>query len=66
MNARIDRLVYGASDPKAGAVGTLMDLSSDERLNHRFGVTRGVLEGECSAVLTQFFRELRERQKVGG
>lgn len=66
VNARIDRLVYGASDPKAGAVGTLMDLSSDDRLNHRFAVTAGVLEGECSAVLTDFFRGLRERQKVGG
>jgi len=66
VNARIDRLVYGAYDPKAGAVGTLMDLSSDERLNHRFAVTAGVLEGECSAVLTEFFRGLRERQKVGG
>jgi tRNA(adenine34) deaminase len=66
VNARIDRLVYGAYDPKAGAVGTLMDLSSDERLNHRFAVTAGVLERECSAVLTEFFRGLRERQKVGG
>ena len=64
VNARIDRVVFGASDPKAGAVGTLMDLSSDERLNHRFAVTRGVLEGECSAVLTEFFRGLRNRQKV--
>ena len=66
VNARIDRLVYGASDPKAGAVGTLMDLSSDDRLNHRFAVTRGVLEGECSAVLTEFFRGLRDRQNAGG
>jgi len=65
VNARIDRVVFGASDPKAGAVGTLMDLSSDERLNHRFAVTRGVLEGECSAVLTEFFRGLRNRQKAG-
>ena len=65
VNARIDRVVFGASDPKAGAVGTLMDLSSDERLNHRFAVTRGVLDGECSAVLTEFFRGLRNRQKAG-
>jgi len=65
VNARIDRVVFGASDPKAGAVGTLMDLSSDGRLNHRFAVTRGVLEGECSAVLTEFFRGLRNRQKAG-
>jgi len=64
VNARIDRLVYGASDPKAGAVGTLMDLSADERLNHRFAVTRGVLERECSEVLTEFFRDLRDRRRA--
>src|SRR5512139_1969540 len=45
--ARIDRLVYGASDPKAGAVGSLLDLSGDARLNHRFEVIRGVLGDEC-------------------
>jgi tRNA(adenine34) deaminase len=60
--ARISRLVYGAADPKAGAVGTLYDLSNDERLNHRFEVTRGVLGEECGAVLSAFFRRLRERQ----
>lgn len=63
VNARIGRLVYGAADPKAGAVGTLYDLSCDERLNHRFPVARGVLERECSEVLTGFFRELRDRSK---
>ncbi len=60
--ARVARLVYGAPDPKAGAVGTLYDLSSDERLNHRFEVTRGVLGGECEKIVTAFFRRLRERQ----
>jgi tRNA(adenine34) deaminase len=59
VNARIDRLVYGAADPKAGAIGTLYDLSSDCRLNHRFDVTRGVLEDECSLALKEFFRGLR-------
>lgn len=61
VNARIDRLVYGASDPKAGAVGTLYDLSADPRLNHRFEVTTGVLEDECAAVLKEFFKGLRNR-----
>lgn len=59
VNARIDRLVYGAADPKAGAVGTLYDLSADPRLNHRFEVTAGVLEAECGQILKEFFRTLR-------
>jgi tRNA(adenine34) deaminase len=58
--ARIARCVYAASDPKAGALGTLYDLSSDERLNHRFDVTAGVLAEESSALLVDFFRKLRE------
>lgn len=59
--ARIERCVYGADDPKAGAVGTLYDLSSDERLNHRFAVTRGVLAEECGGLLSAFFKEIREQ-----
>ncbi|HEX9092356.1 MAG TPA: tRNA adenosine(34) deaminase TadA [Coriobacteriia bacterium] len=57
--ARIARLVYGAADPKAGAVGTLYDLSSDDRLNHRFEVTSGVLAEESSLLLRRFFSRLR-------
>jgi tRNA(adenine34) deaminase len=57
--ARIDRLVYGAPDPKAGACGSLFDLSSDPRLNHRFAVERGLREEECGAMLRAFFRERR-------
>jgi tRNA(adenine34) deaminase len=57
--ARIDRLVLGASDPKAGAVGSLMDLSRDPRLNHRFEVERGVRGEECGALLREFFRSRR-------
>jgi tRNA(adenine34) deaminase len=59
--ARIERLVYGAPDPKAGAVGTLYDLSNDERLNHRFAVTSGVLAEESAALLKEFFGGLRKR-----
>jgi tRNA(adenine34) deaminase len=54
--ARIDRLVYGASDPKAGAVGSL---SQDPRLNHRFAVDRGVRAEECGRVLREFFQARR-------
>jgi len=57
--ARIDRLVFGAGDPKAGAVGSLMDLSADARLNHRFAVERGVRAEECGAILKEFFRARR-------
>jgi tRNA(adenine34) deaminase len=57
--ARVDRLVFGASDPKAGAVGSLMDLSSDPRLNHRFPVERGLRADECGEQLRAFFRSRR-------
>ena len=59
--ARIARCVWAAPDPKAGALGTLYDLSSDERLNHRFEVTGGVLEQESAELLRAFFRRLRSR-----
>lgn len=59
VNARVDRLVYGAADPKAGAVGTLYDLSNDTRLNHRYEVTAGVLSEECGALLREFFKDVR-------
>ncbi|MDH4139183.1 MAG: tRNA adenosine(34) deaminase TadA [Coriobacteriia bacterium] len=58
--ARISRCVYGASDPKAGALGTLYDLSNDERLNHSFAVTAGVCAEESGAALTKFFSRLRK------
>ena len=57
--ARVDRLVYGAADPKAGAVGSLWDVVRDRRLNHRPEVVRDVLADECSAVLRAFFEDRR-------
>jgi tRNA(adenine34) deaminase len=57
--ARIDRLVYAASDPKAGAAGSLMDLTADARLNHRFPVERGLLAEEAGDLLRAFFRARR-------
>jgi tRNA(adenine34) deaminase len=59
VNARVRRVVYGASDPKAGAVGTLYNLCSDPRLNHEVEVTIGVLAEECSALLAEFFAARR-------
>ena len=57
--ARVARLVYGAIDPKAGAVGSLWDLVRDRRLNHRPEVIGGVLADECGEVLREFFTEHR-------
>lgn len=61
VNSRVDRLVYGAADPKAGFCGSLGDLVRDERLNHRLEVTSGVLEEECGGLLKRFFEDLRSR-----
>ena len=57
--ARVDRLVFGAADPKAGFAGSLGDLVRDPRLNHAVEVTGGVLQEECGEVLRGFFRERR-------
>ncbi len=59
VQARIDRLVYGAADPKGGAAGTLYDITRDDRLNHRLTVTGGVKEKECADLLQHFFRSRR-------
>ncbi|MFC4601761.1 tRNA adenosine(34) deaminase TadA [Cohnella hongkongensis] len=61
LQSRVERVVYGASDPKAGCAGTLMDLLQDSRFNHMSPWTSGVLQEECSALLTDFFRRLRGR-----
>ena len=57
--ARVGRLVFGAYDPKAGAVGSLWDVVRDRRLNHRPEVVAGVLEAECAAMVESFFLERR-------
>ncbi len=61
--ARIDRCVYGAADPKAGALGSLYSVNEDDRLNHTFDVTSGVCSQECAAVLRTFFQNKRKRNK---
>ena len=61
VNARIDRCVYGAADPKGGAAGTLYHLNNDARLNHAFPVTAGVLAGSCAELLRSFFAKRRAR-----
>jgi len=59
--ARIDRLVYGAADPKAGAVESVFRLLDEPRLNHRVETSGGVLAEECGGLLTEFFRSKRGR-----
>jgi tRNA(adenine34) deaminase len=59
VHARVPRVVYGCTDPKAGAVDTLFTIGQDARLNHRFVVERGVLAEECAARLRTFFGALR-------
>lgn len=59
VQARVERLVYGAADPKGGACGTLYNIVQDERLNHRLSVTGGVLENTCAALLRKFFQSRR-------
>jgi len=63
MLSRIKRVVYGAPDPKGGCAGTFMNLLQDERFNHQSEVVTGILKEECSSLLSQFFRVLRERKK---
>jgi tRNA(adenine34) deaminase len=59
VQSRVKRVVYGADDPKAGAVKTLYQLLEDSRLNHRAEVTAGVLAEECGRVLSEFFQQKR-------
>jgi len=60
VNARIGRLVYGIKDPKAGAAGTLYNIPTDTRLNHRMPVTAGIREDDCLSLLQSFFKRRRE------
>jgi len=62
VNARVTRLVYGADDPKAGAIRTLYQLASDPRLNHRIEVISGVLADDCAAALREFFAQIRRKR----
>lgn len=68
LQARVDRVVYGAMDMKAGAMGSLYNVACDPRLNHQIDLTVGVLADECGSILTEYFDELRadkaERNEV--
>ena len=66
LAARVERLVFGAPDPKAGACGSLYNLCADPRLNHELPVTPGVLQDECAALLSSWFAERREKSRPKG
>ena len=61
LQARLARVIFGARDPKCGAVGSLYSILTDERLNHRVEVTEGILQEECGEIMSRFFRQKRIR-----
>ena len=63
VHARVKRLVYAATDPRAGAAGTIFNITQHEALNHRLDVLGGVMAEECGAVLREFFRAKRLRER---
>ena len=63
FHARIARVIYGASDPKTGAAGSVLNLFEEQRLNHHAEVLGGVLADECGAILSQFFAARRAQQR---
>jgi len=64
LQARIARLVFGTDDPKAGACGSICDLTAETRFNHHVIVHSGILANDCRVLLQQFFKKLREAQPV--
>ncbi|HAQ08350.1 MAG TPA: tRNA-specific adenosine deaminase [Bacillus bacterium] len=64
MLSRVKKVVYGAKDPKGGCAGTFMNILQDDRFNHQSEVEAGVLEEECGALLSEFFKDLREKKKL--
>ena len=64
IQARIDRVVMGSMNPKAGCAGSLLNILENDSFNHQAQVTRGVLQEECSEILVKFFKELRVRNKI--
>ncbi len=63
VQSRIDEVVIGSMNPKAGRAGSVLNLLEVEGFNHKVKITRGVLEEECSTMLSDFFKELREKKK---
>lgn len=64
VNSRIQRLVIGAMDPKMGACGSVVDLVKNDKFNHRVDLTSGILSNECSKIMKDFFKGLRNKKNV--
>jgi tRNA(adenine34) deaminase len=62
--ARVKRIVYGSNDPKTGACGSVLNITSHRKLNHRIKVTKGVLKEECSKILQEFFQNKRRLKAI--
>ena len=60
--ARVRRIIYGADDPKAGACGSVMNITHHKKLNHRIAVTSGILARECRTIIQEFFRKKRQKE----
>lgn len=63
VQARIPRVVYGAKNPKAGCAGSVLDVLNEPKLNHQVDVTEGVLKEECAAIMKEFFKRFRKKEK---
>jgi tRNA(adenine34) deaminase len=63
VNSRVERLIFGAYDPKAGACGTLFTITEDDRLNHRIPTIGGILDAECGAILKEYFSKKRKTRE---
>ena len=64
VQARVSRVVIGSMNPKAGCAGSVLNILQMDRFNHQVELTKGVLHEECSTMLSEFFKELREKKKV--
>ena len=62
--SRVDRVVYGSTDAKAGACESVFNIPGNETLNHRPEIRSGVLQEECAGIMKRFFRERREKKKI--
>ncbi len=63
VQARVSRVVIGSMNPKAGCAGSVLNILQMDRFNHQVELTKGVLQEECSTMLSEFFKELREKKE---
>lgn len=64
INARIDEVIYGTTDPKTGACGSVLNLFEDYKFNHKVECKAGIMQSECEKILKDFFKRLRQSKKI--